>query len=82
MSDTPAVNFKLLTDEQKEYAANNLNELEEIRDEKIEEIRQWILKSEDLCARIGKFLNLYHQFCKACCSYEFKDITKMNFLKR
>ena len=70
MSDASAVDLNLLTVEQKEYAANNLNETDEIRGNKIEEIRQWILNSEDLCARTGIFeLVLFYlkfrNFCKS-----------------
>ncbi|XP_033209460.1 retinol-binding protein pinta-like [Belonocnema kinseyi] len=64
MSDATAVDFKLLTAEQQEFAASYLNELEEIRDQKIEEIRQWILKSEDLCARTDDNFILY--FLRGC----------------
>lgn len=68
MSVEPTVDFKLLTVEQQEFAASNLNELEEIRDEKIEEIRQWILNSKDLCARTGNFLKSFYY------NFEFKII--------
>ncbi|XP_001604950.2 retinol-binding protein pinta isoform X2 [Nasonia vitripennis] len=53
-----------LTNEQKEFAAAYLNEIEEQRESRILEIRRWILDSEDLAARLDDFFIL--RFLRGC----------------
>ncbi|XP_043467263.1 retinol-binding protein pinta-like [Leptopilina heterotoma] len=65
MSNVPAVDLKLLTNEQKEYAAIVLNETIENRDKKIEEIREWLLNNKELCARTDdNFILIFLRGCK------------------
>lgn len=43
-----------LASENKEYVAAHLNETDEIRENGIAEMKRWIEKNDDLCARTGK----------------------------
>jgi hypothetical protein len=43
-----------LTSEDKKFAAVNLNETDETRENTVAEIKRWIEESDDLPARIGK----------------------------
>ncbi|KAJ8683420.1 hypothetical protein QAD02_019212 [Eretmocerus hayati] len=53
-----------LTEQQREFAAAFLNEEDIDRDEKIQETREWIADSEDLCARTDDFFIL--RFLRGC----------------
>lgn len=53
-----------LSEKERDYAAVNLNETEENRSLKIDEIREWILKNDRLKSRIDDFFIL--RFLRAC----------------
>ncbi|XP_015585514.1 retinol-binding protein pinta [Cephus cinctus] len=63
MSQPPVYVCKLSVEEKK-FAAVNLNETDAVRELKIEEIRQWILRNKDLCARTDDFFIL--RFLRGC----------------
>ena len=44
-----------LTEEQRRFAAAYLNETDPVREQRVDEIRRWIIGSDQLCARLGDY---------------------------
>ena len=53
MMERTSVYVCQLTESEREYVANNLNENDEVRQKAIDEIRQWIIENKNLSARTG-----------------------------